>query len=81
MSGSLGLISGRGLSPSWWVPSLPSFIEDETSPLLCDPLNEEDYGYSILSKLLVKPAKPAGPAQPVLPAEGCREAAQQVGAM
>lgn len=37
-------------------------MEDETSPLLCDPLNADDYTYSILSKPLVKPVKPAKPA-------------------
>ena len=55
------------------------YVDDSTSPILIDPLNEEDYTYSILSKPLVKkPAKPvANPANPVKQATGqCAEAAQ-----
>lgn len=31
------------------------YLEDDTSPLLTDPLNPDEYSYSILSKLLFKP--------------------------
>ena len=57
---------------------LYSYTDDETSPLFCDPLNDEEYSYSILSKALVKPVKPAGPASPVTSAEGESNGAQQV---
>ena len=47
-------------------------MDDESSPLFYDPLNEDDYTYSILSKTLTKkPAKPvAGAAKPVTHAVG-----------
>ena len=55
-----------------------SYTDDETSPLVCDPYNEEEYTYSILSKALVKkPAKPvAGAAKPVIQGECKGESAQ-----
>lgn len=31
-----------------------SYVDDETSPVFCDPLYSEEYTYSILSKALVK---------------------------
>ena len=57
---------------------LSSYTDDETSPLVCDPYNEEEYTYSILSKALIKnPAKPvAGAATPVTQGECEDESAQ-----
>ena len=57
-----------------------SYHDDESSPLLVDPYNQEDYSYSILSKALVKkPAKPvAGAAKPVVLGECRDESAQEV---
>jgi hypothetical protein len=34
------------------------YQEDDSSPLITDPLNPEDYTYSILSKLLLKHKTP-----------------------
>lgn len=53
----------------------PSYTEDETDPSLCDPFNVEDYSYSVLSKLLVRPVKPAGLAKPVTAVEGSASSA------
>ena len=57
-----------------------SYTDDESSPLFCDPYNQEDYSYSILSKALVKkPAKPvAGAAKPVSQGECKGESAVDV---
>ena len=68
------LVSGN----SWVDLTIPSYTDDETSPLFVDPLNDEEYSYSILSKALVKPIKPAGPANQVVSAEGGSNEAQQV---
>lgn len=48
------------------------YVDDETSPLLCDPLHSEDYTYSILSKTLAKkqPTQIASAANQVEGAEG-----------
>ena len=62
----------------WLYFNDSSYADDETSPLFCDPLNDEEYSYSILSKALVKPVKPAGPASQVTSAEGGSNGAQQV---
>ena len=57
-----------------------SYTDDESSPLVCDPYNEEEYTYSILSKHLVKkPVKPAaGAAKPVIRDECKDDSAQNV---
>ena len=54
-------------------------MDDETSPLHYDPLNVEDYSYSILSKTLMKkPVKlVAGAAKPVVQAECSSSIAQK----
>ena len=62
----------------WLSLNDSSYTDDETSPLFCDPLNDEEYSYSILSKALVKPVRPAGPASQVTSAEGESNGAQQV---
>ncbi len=46
-----------------------SYVDDESSPLYCDPLYVEDYSYSILSKALV--AKKS--TNPPLVAEGANQ--------
>ena len=48
------------------------YVDDETSPLFCDPLHSEDYTYSILSKALAKkqPTQVASAANQVQGAEG-----------
>ncbi len=55
------------------------YVDDTTSPIFIDPLNEEDYTYSILGKPLVKkPSKPvANPARPVIRASGQSDEAQR----
>ena len=59
------------------------YTDDESSPLVCDPYNEEEYTYSILSKHLVKkPAKPAAvAAKPVVRDECKGDSAQNVHAI
>lgn len=56
-------------------------MEDETSPLFCDPLNSEEYTYSILSKTLAKKqpmtTQVAGAANQVRGAEGVSTAAHK----
>lgn len=59
-----------------------SYVDDETSPVFFDPLNPEDYSYSILSKSLVKkcpevPLPVAGAAEPVREAECSNGTAHQ----
>lgn len=70
------------LSVSIYLCDAQSYIDDETSPLYCDPLYSEDYSYSILSKTLAirKPTTPsqvAAGANQVLRAEGSSTAAQK----
>lgn len=75
---SLGPIGGH--YGSWWPwvdLTVLSYTDDETSPLFVDPLNDEEYSYSILSKALIKPIKPAGPANQVASIEGGSNQAQQ----
>lgn len=57
-------------------------MDDETSPLFCDPLHSEDYTYSILSKTLTKKQQPtsaqvAGAANQVRGAESASTAAHK----
>ena len=58
---------------------LHRYVDDDTSPIFIDPLNEQDYTYSILSKPLVKkPTKPAAnSAKPVARASGRSDEAQR----
>ena len=73
-----GLFTATHAYPFSLLSTLPCrYTDDETSPLFCDPLNVEDYTYSILSKPLVRPAKPA---KPVTPAAGERAAGEQTSA-
>lgn len=56
-----------------------SYIDDDTSPLFCDPLYAEEYTYSILSKTLGRKTAPqvARPAHQVREVEGGSTAAHK----
>ena len=68
--GAVTYTSSFLISPSLYN----SYVDDETSPLHCDPMHSEEYTYSILSKSLTKKApgvpQVAGGASQVSEAEG-----------
>ncbi|XP_064403043.1 N-alpha-acetyltransferase 40-like [Halichondria panicea] len=74
----LTVFKDNGVSNAFFRDRM-KYVDDDTSPIFTDPLNEQDYTYSILSKPLIKkPTKPAAnSAKPVARASGHSNEAQR----